>query len=666
MKKIIFLFLISLLFIQNIYSADPKAKRIRFTPAGTIEATNVQAAIEEVANEASGAPTDATYITQTANGTLTNEQALEDLDAGLLKSDGAGIISKAISGTDYIDTETDPNALLTAGTDNVKDTHVDWGTGASQISAVDLPIADAGNKITATEVEGALQENRTAIDLNTAADLDTVSDRGATTNQSLTTGGIIVGDGQTVGAATNKWTFDDTNGDISTTGKVGIGLNNPPDELSVLGNVQIQSATDSTTGVQILDANGGTPIFNVDTTNERVGIGTAAPGAPFQLGITGATGNVRWVNNGSNSYFGLYDDNNNLYYGISALLPAPSGAATLGGYYKGLGIGGRASGTTDPIFGVLNSAQSANGIGHVAFTIYANNNVVTYNNTLDTGSGGANFAGNVGIGTTTPDTNLDVEGSTGISIGEDKTGGTSNDEGILKFWSDGDNAFYSQFKTGVQTETTPYTLPLALPASNGLFQSTSGGVMSFIIDSAGLAGALSDETGSGGGFVRATSPTLTTPEIGAATATTPAADDNDTSVATTAYVQGEINGAGGRSITCSSGSCAADAETYVAKHSIAFEDPVATDDFFFGEVAKASTWTSIYCKTLVGTCTLDIQIAGTDINGTDITCNTTGVLDESLGGDTAGAVGEEVKLAITSVASAPTYLMVILNGTYND
>lgn len=38
--------------------------------------------------------------------------------------------------------------------------------------------------------------------------------------------------------------------------------------------------------------------------------------------------------------------------------------------------------------------------------------------------------------------------------------------------------------------------------------------------SAQLAGVLSDETGSGGGFVRATSPTLVTPTLGAATATT--------------------------------------------------------------------------------------------------------------------------------------------------
>ena len=50
----------------------------------------------------------------------------------------------------------------------VDDTHIDWGVGANQVSAVDIPIADGGVIITATEVEGALQENRVAINLNTA------------------------------------------------------------------------------------------------------------------------------------------------------------------------------------------------------------------------------------------------------------------------------------------------------------------------------------------------------------------------------------------------------------------------------------------------------------------------------------------------------------------
>jgi len=44
-----------------------------------------------------------------------------------------------------------------------------------------------------------------------------------------------------------------------------------------------QNTTDSTTGFQILDADGGTPIFNVDTTNERVGIGTTSPDSVFHV-----------------------------------------------------------------------------------------------------------------------------------------------------------------------------------------------------------------------------------------------------------------------------------------------------------------------------------------------------------------------------------------------
>ena len=59
------------------------------------------------------------------------------------------------------------STALAIAADAVKDTHIDWGTGAGQVSAADMPIADGGGIITATEVEAALQENRTAINLNT-------------------------------------------------------------------------------------------------------------------------------------------------------------------------------------------------------------------------------------------------------------------------------------------------------------------------------------------------------------------------------------------------------------------------------------------------------------------------------------------------------------------
>lgn len=42
--------------------------------------------------------------------------------------------------------------------DTIDDDSIDFGTGADQVSAVDIPIADAGSLITATDLEAALQE----------------------------------------------------------------------------------------------------------------------------------------------------------------------------------------------------------------------------------------------------------------------------------------------------------------------------------------------------------------------------------------------------------------------------------------------------------------------------------------------------------------------------
>jgi len=60
----------------------------------------------------SAAPTDAAYITQIPNATLTNEQALSVLATGILKNTTTtGVLSIAVAGTDYIATETDPVAM---------------------------------------------------------------------------------------------------------------------------------------------------------------------------------------------------------------------------------------------------------------------------------------------------------------------------------------------------------------------------------------------------------------------------------------------------------------------------------------------------------------------------------------------------------------------------
>jgi hypothetical protein len=68
------------------------------------------------------APKEATYITQTASGSLTNEQALSSLTTGVMKiTNGTGVVSTAVEGTDYYGP---------GGTDVAI---ADGGTGASTI-----------------------------------------------------------------------------------------------------------------------------------------------------------------------------------------------------------------------------------------------------------------------------------------------------------------------------------------------------------------------------------------------------------------------------------------------------------------------------------------------------------------------------------------------------
>ena len=96
---------------------------------------------------------------------------------------------------------------------------------------------EAGNASFGAIVDDDVPDDITITEQDT---LDTVSDRGATTDKALTTGGIVVGDGNTVGTTTNKWLFDDTNGDISTTGNVGIGTTTPNQLLTIEGTLSLK------------------------------------------------------------------------------------------------------------------------------------------------------------------------------------------------------------------------------------------------------------------------------------------------------------------------------------------------------------------------------------------------------------------------------------------
>ncbi len=96
------------------------------------------------------------------------------------------------------------------------------------------------------------------------------------------------------------------------------------------GRATFRNVTDSTTGLQILDADGGTPIFNVDTTNERVGIGTAAPNAIFEVIGTATTGPVVSTTASIVGTSGIFAAGTNM-----STTASPSGLSSIG-YYFGI------------------------------------------------------------------------------------------------------------------------------------------------------------------------------------------------------------------------------------------------------------------------------------------------------------------------------------------
>lgn len=88
-----------------------------------------------------------------------------------VKVDPARAITTTASGigsnVDNSTIEISGNALQVK-LNGINDTHIDFGTGANQVSAADIPILDAGAFLTATDVEGALQELMAEVDANSA------------------------------------------------------------------------------------------------------------------------------------------------------------------------------------------------------------------------------------------------------------------------------------------------------------------------------------------------------------------------------------------------------------------------------------------------------------------------------------------------------------------
>ncbi len=100
----------------------------------------------------------------------------------------------------------------------------------------------------------------------------------------LTNGGVITGSSFITGSNIGIATDPDL---IQLTGANAVRINGAltVSNNSVLGSdsAVFQPNADSTTFFQVLDADGGDPVLNVDTINERVGIGTNAPNTELTI-----------------------------------------------------------------------------------------------------------------------------------------------------------------------------------------------------------------------------------------------------------------------------------------------------------------------------------------------------------------------------------------------
>lgn len=97
-------------------------------------------------------------------------------------------------------------------------------------------------------------------------------------------------------------------------------------KTSSTGQIILQPTTDSTDFFQVLDADGGTPVWNVDTINERIGIGVAAP--DIQLDVRGgANPQIRLNETVDTASFLFFEDTSGIQARIAKI--SSSGNATL-------------------------------------------------------------------------------------------------------------------------------------------------------------------------------------------------------------------------------------------------------------------------------------------------------------------------------------------------
>lgn len=116
----------------------------------------------------------------------------------------------------------------------------------------------------------------------------------------------------------------------------------------------------------------------------------------------------------------------------------------------------------------------------------------------------------------------------------------------------------------------------------------------------------------------------------------------------------------GATVTSSGGTITLGKNTVQDTKCIWFEDPTADDDFssiWRNSSDHTYTFMEIWAES-DQTVNFDLQINGSDVNGSDISPAAGEAEDTSLSGDTTLGAGEELDLAITSVSGTPTWVSI--------
>ncbi len=165
---------------------------------------------------------------------------------------------------------------------------ISFGSGTAQLNASLIPIIDAVGFYTGTSVESALQETPYKL-ISPDGLINPVM-------SAFNSGDVGLG---TSGPDAKLDILDTSGPQLRLTFEDGVKFAdfelNTNEQLTITpsqtGTVIFQPTIDSEVFFQVLDVGGGTPILNIDSTNKRVGIGTATPAVPLDIDLQGIVAN---------------------------------------------------------------------------------------------------------------------------------------------------------------------------------------------------------------------------------------------------------------------------------------------------------------------------------------------------------------------------------------